>query len=412
MMIRKIGILSMIFIISTAFFPVRGAILEPGPASDVVIGKSMTLKSKILNMPVKLKISVPVGYEKSTAKYPVLFLFNDHFHLTTGLLHLLVRHGMVPGMLVVDFTNCPSGYFTPTALKGRPGTGGADTLIGFMRDELIPFIDSHYRTQPYRITAASSWGGLFAVYAMLTAPEVFNAAIASGPWLVYDNLDLIAVKNNKAILKKGTYEDNFYMLKHGEGFLREHSYSGNLLFFSAGDQPELAPSIDFFARILKRHAPKELEWIYDPMPLEDHGSLIANTFFDGLKKLYEKWRDVPEDVVLGGKEAIADYEKMLAGTFGYDIGIAKYALRTYGWTYYDEGSFKKSIRAFQLNMDMNPGADAHFCLGRAYGGAGELEAARKHYQKACNLAKTLSSSILKRYEGLLKNVNEKIAAQQ
>ena len=47
--------------------------------------------------------------------------------------------------------------------------------------ELIPKIEGQYRTQPFRIFAGHSLGGLFAVHTMLTRPDLFNAYIAVSP---------------------------------------------------------------------------------------------------------------------------------------------------------------------------------------------------------------------------------------
>ncbi len=47
-------------------------------------------------------------------------------------------------------------------------------------------MNSKYRTQPFTIIHSASWGGIFAVYALLSRPDLFNAAIAATPWVIYD----------------------------------------------------------------------------------------------------------------------------------------------------------------------------------------------------------------------------------
>jgi predicted alpha/beta superfamily hydrolase len=374
---------------------------------DIVIGKFVTMKSNILKMPINLKISLPQGYEKSQKKYPVFYTLRDYFHITTGLLQPLGWQNSVPELIVVSVTNCRVDDFAPTKIEGRPTTGGADNLVKFMKKELIPFIDSHYRTQPYRIICSGSWSGMFCTYALLTAPDVFNAAIAWGPWLIYDNEKLIVLKDKKSFLKQGTYQDNFFMLKHTGAFLKEHTYHHNFLFFTGGDQPELTPSLEVFVQILKVHAPKELQWEYDPKPGQDHSSLAPFTIYDGLKRLYADWREVPEHVIMAGERELKKYIDTLTEKYGYDIGISKHSIRSYGWKYYQEEQFSKAIRVFQLNIVINPNwADAYYCLGKTYEAAGQLKQAKANYEKACK--SNPSPTALKRYQQIIENLNKKM----
>ena len=41
-------------------------------------------------------------------------------------------------------------------------SGGADTFLKFISDELIPWVDKNYRTQSYRLLTGHSFGGLVA----------------------------------------------------------------------------------------------------------------------------------------------------------------------------------------------------------------------------------------------------------
>lgn len=376
---------------------------------EVVIGKSLSIRSNILDMSVDLKISLPEGYKESQAKYPVLYIFRDTFHTATGLIQVFLWSEAIPELVVVSFSNCRPDDFTPTKIKGRPNTGGADKLIKFMKDELIPFIDSHYRTQPYRIIYSGSWGGLFCTYALLTAPDVFNAAIAGGPWLIYDNLDLITLKNNKAFLEKGTYQDNFFMLKNTAAFLKNNKYQNNFLYFTGGAQPELIPSLEVFAQLLKDHAPQELEWVYEPMPEQDHYSLAPYTIYEGIKKLYAEWREVPENVIMGGKQELEKYMAKLSGKFKYNIGISNNSIRTLGWKYFQEKRFEKAIKIFTLYTEINPdSAHAYYSLARAYETVGQFNLAKNNYEIALKKAENSSPWMVNRCKENLENVSKKI----
>jgi predicted alpha/beta superfamily hydrolase len=67
-------------------------------------------------------------------------------------------------------------------LKPATATGGGPRFLDFMRDELIPFIDSRYPTDPKdRAYWGDSLGGLFGCYVLVTRPDTFNRYIIGSP---------------------------------------------------------------------------------------------------------------------------------------------------------------------------------------------------------------------------------------
>ncbi len=135
---------------------------------------------------------------------------------------------------------------------------------------------------------------------MLTEPDYFQVAVASGPWLIYDR-------------------EEKYILKNVSGMLKNKTFNGNSLFFSAGDQPELTPSLEELAKIMKTDAPVGLRWEYDPMEKDDHGSIQYKTVFDGLRELYRPWNTIPAEISKKGVKAIRKYSENLKNIYGYDL---------------------------------------------------------------------------------------------
>jgi predicted alpha/beta superfamily hydrolase len=74
-----------------------------------------------------------------------------------------------------------------TTVTAFPTSGGADRFLDFIQTEPIPEIEKRYRTAPYRIFAGHSVGGLLAIHALITRPDLFNAYIAVSPSLQWDN---------------------------------------------------------------------------------------------------------------------------------------------------------------------------------------------------------------------------------
>ena len=80
-------------------------------------------------------------------------------------------------------------------------SGAAENFFGFIRDELIPVIDSKYRTNPSdRTLSGASLSGLFSLYVLFEHPGTFNRYKISSPSLWWD--DGAIFENEKSYSEK------------------------------------------------------------------------------------------------------------------------------------------------------------------------------------------------------------------
>ncbi|HET7433908.1 MAG TPA: alpha/beta hydrolase-fold protein, partial [Thermoanaerobaculia bacterium] len=161
----------------------------------------LTLKidSKVLGESRTVLVHFPASYRAGTRSYPVLYMTDAEAQLahTAATATFLARAGRMPEMIVVGVTNLDrTRDLTPTHVDGIsidgqpisfPTSGGAPKFLTFFETELIPTIEKTYRTQPYRVFAGHSFGGLFALNALFTRPKLFNAIIAVSPSFTWDN---------------------------------------------------------------------------------------------------------------------------------------------------------------------------------------------------------------------------------
>lgn len=274
----------------------------------VVIGEKLEIRSDILKQLRPLIIAKPAGYEQSTEPYPVLYLLDgdQHFHHTTGITGFLAESGRIPGLLVVAIPNTNRNRdLTPPSqaendLRFFPDNGGADAFLRFIGDELIPYVDKNYRTRPYRILAGHSFGGLFAIHALISRPDLFRAYIAMDPSLQW---------NSQAILSKA------------QAFLATTPELNVDLYLAAADEAVANLSgIHRLCAALEEKAPSGFRWRFKLMAGQTHPSvphlgtyLALDTIFDGWHlanplELYDK----------GGIEAVHRHFREGRKRLGYD----------------------------------------------------------------------------------------------
>jgi len=161
--------------------------------------QSIKIHSSIVDQEYELQIHYPRGYEESDKKFPVIYLLDSQwdFPLVTALYGQQFYDGFLPGVLIVGITwggeNPNHDYlrardFTPTNSSQLPQSGGASKFLQFIKEELIPYIDSEYKSDKNkRIIMGSSFGGLFTLYVMFHETELFNGYIAGSPAIQWDN---------------------------------------------------------------------------------------------------------------------------------------------------------------------------------------------------------------------------------
>lgn len=152
-----------------------------------VVHTQYKINSQYLNEERTILVRVPANYARTGEKFPVVYMLDAHppqNAMMAGIIEQQAWGGMMPEMIVVGIQNTNRGRdLTPTALEARPGSGGGDKFLDFLEKEVMPMVEKNYRTEPFRVFAGHSLGGLTAVYAFVSRPDLFNAYIAASPVL-------------------------------------------------------------------------------------------------------------------------------------------------------------------------------------------------------------------------------------
>jgi predicted alpha/beta superfamily hydrolase len=96
-----------------------------------------------------------------------------------------------------DFT--PPGSVDAQSKEEGIAIGGADEFLAFMNEKLKPWVRKRHRVDPdAEILFGHSFGGLFALHAMFTAPESFDVFLIASPSILFS--DHIVLKREAAFL--------------------------------------------------------------------------------------------------------------------------------------------------------------------------------------------------------------------
>lgn len=162
--------------------------------------------SQIIDDDFYMYISLPDDYDKSDKKYPVMYLLDGDvaFGMAASIARYLQFGNTIPELIIVGIGygalkknegNMRSRDYTISSKRGRSGTGGAPRFREVLKEELIPYIENTYRTNPDdRTINGYSLGGLFAIYTLFTEPGLFNRYIIGSPHLSWDEYRIFTVQ--------------------------------------------------------------------------------------------------------------------------------------------------------------------------------------------------------------------------
>jgi uncharacterized protein len=162
------------------------------------------VRSSVNHLNYQLFVTLPVGYSaKDTTRYPVLYVLDapDNYWLVQIVTSFLGEGGATPRMILVGVGYPDSSSksrrrrfdLTPTPERGTPTdpSGGAAEFLETFRRDFIPLIETTYRTRQDRALLGHSFGGLFAVYALFNAPELFHRYGILSPSMWWDDHRLL-----------------------------------------------------------------------------------------------------------------------------------------------------------------------------------------------------------------------------
>ncbi len=245
--------------------------------------------------PYRLFVRLPANYSVAdTTRYPVLYVLdgNDRFGEVLNIQSELSSLAAVRDLIIVGVGYPLAPNETPTLRRWRDLTpshdaaadaewttkyhnelngerlqsGGAAQFLEALKAELIPSIESAYRTSKERALWGHSFGGLFAVYAMLTEPSLFSRIGASSPSLWWHGDEIFGME---------------------AAFAKKHPALSARAYMTVGkeEEPEMIDGVLRFSKAIGEHHYTGLSFNAIGYP-GDHRTVVSEALREGLFQLF------------------------------------------------------------------------------------------------------------------------------
>jgi predicted alpha/beta superfamily hydrolase len=379
-------------------------------SNKIVIGTIDSVNSTILHETRKIWVYVPDSYKangSTSQRYPVVYLLDGdgHFSSVVGMIQQLSTvngNTVYPEMIVVGIPNTDrTRDLTPTHVTYDPPyitdtnfsktSGGGEQFMAFIEKELMPYIDSAYPANPYKVLIGHSFGGLTVINALMHHTKLFNAYLAIDPSMWWDGRKLLnEVHNNIAGLD----------LSHTAVYLGMAN-TMNPGMDTTKVQADTTPIHKHIRSILTLNhylsADKQSGFRYASRyyGTDNHGSVPLISEYDGLHFIFDYYNLPLTNSDFGdiNKAVIAKIENhfdTVSARMGFKVQPPELFINQLAYQASATKHNDEAIYLAQLNTTNYPTSSNTFdTLGDIYDAAGNKPKAIESYQKALAINKNM-----------------------
>lgn len=269
------------FIFSLILFCIGIGQINSQNAEQEVNETKHSIQSKILNEERVYEVSLPDSYfsdKASQKKYPVLVLLdgNRFFKSISGMVNYMssdtYRSWKIPEMIVIAIHNVDRRRdYTPDKIitVRKNNSGGGENFLNFLEKELLPEIDSKYRTTSERILFGHSLGGLLATHAYMKENSSFKSFLAIDPSFGTWNTETMDKKLNA--MTENSFTRYIYIASANWGKRNINNRDRHVRFYESLNAK------------CKGKLPAKLEYFEN----ESHSSVPLIAFYNGITTIFE-----------------------------------------------------------------------------------------------------------------------------
>lgn len=256
---------------------------------SLTIGKIHRIQSEILGEERILNIYLPADYSvEDSLEYPVIYVLDggmdeDFFHVC-GIVQFNNQPWIArfPNSIVVgiggnmrrrDFTHAVDNYdFLQKAGKTKadfPAGSGSSVFIAALENEIIPFVDSTYKTSAHRTVLGESLGGLLCTELLVRHPMIFDDYIIITPSLWWgDGL----------------------LIREAERNMQNEVYTQKKIYIAACNKDEDEMMFEVADKLFQslRKADNGAKIYFDYLENEYHSTVMHQAVYNAFRKFYPK----------------------------------------------------------------------------------------------------------------------------
>jgi len=239
----------------------------------------------------EIEVVIPAGSLSTEKKYPVVycmdwFILDEYYKALPRLMALgslvesYIQVGITQGTTTGDWAAMRTRDYTPAQPTDEYSkssmyqeaiemTGGAEEFSAFIRNELLPKIESEYPADPTRrCFAGYSLGGLLGVYLLTDDPLLFQYYLLGSPSLWFNKYYLTSELENLPV-------DQFSMIKK--------------IYVSVGDEEswEMLKSFDLLRSALHQTGFENPRLKYEIIESSGHVGAMPISLYNGLRFIFE-----------------------------------------------------------------------------------------------------------------------------
>ena len=300
---------------------------------------------------------------------PVTYVFDAHYVAFRDMIYNNIDY--LSQNLEILSTICVGIHHEDRSEELTPSLNSDDNLLArHLAEEVFPYIEKTYRTQPFRIGIGHSRGGMFLIDALSSGNNLFNAYIAISPSLGFNN-QMIHGKAN-AMLAKGMAPKAFVFISIG------------------GEETNYFDAIDAMNAIYDNEELNTVKWNYTKYPNRSHWGTVVPSIADGLISLK---RLITLDETEINKMARSDDESMVkklnqfytdaSEWANFDVSPNAYTLNEFAYMLMNQDHVKQGGEIIDYAIQLDPrNPNLQDSKGDVFEKLGFVKKAHDQYQKA------------------------------
>lgn len=350
----------------------------------ISIGDKNSIMSKVLDEVRNYYVYLPASYNVSqTKKYIVVYVLDGNqskFHEVTGIVQSMNSiqnlKMQIPEVIVVAIENTDRvKNFTPTNslnyldqenISSFSTSGGANDFMSFIENELMPHINSTYRTAEKNMIIGHSLGGLFGLHVLLENPELFQYYILIDPSWFWDH-NYIGRRATQILSNKSELNASVYFALANNFAEDDRHFKWGQEFYhtlKSSNSPNLRTKIQYFGD-------------------EKHLTVTLPSTYQGFRFIFEGFEISDFNEIFRDPSIIEEHYQKISKKLAMEFVPDENYINTLGYIALYERNLPEIAKTiFEINTKNHPSSlNVWDSLADAHKATGEMEQAKKCYEK-------------------------------